>query len=137
MFDDFWSTGHTADERSLFQRIWRATGEKGLELAFTAVLPPVRAQMNEIADAITLHNWFFRPAFHDAPGNYVPVNDNTLAGAILRNLAWAPENDRLDFLLIRDFELKFNAAMQGVSEQRSRYEAAISRLFQKPAEGTS
>lgn len=129
VYDDYWSTAHVPDERELFQRVWRATGESGLRLAFTTVLPAVRGRLYDKADAITLNNWFFRPAFKDEPGHYVPVNNDTLAAAMLRNLAWAEVDERLDNRMINDFILKFEAVKQSIKDQRQKYDTAISRFF--------
>lgn len=64
----------------------------------------------------------------DESSKPAPAPADTLAGYILRNLAYAPEEERLDLRLLRDARLKAGMLAQHVATMRSDYDAAIRRL---------
>lgn len=53
---------------------------------------------------------------------------NTLAGQILRNLAYAPEEDRLDLLLQQDAERKAELLKRFAADRAADYKKTISRI---------
>lgn len=61
-------------------------------------------------------------------GKYSPAPQESVAGAILRNLAYAPEENRIDTLLINDANDRFEKVTELANKVRSDYESGISRL---------
>jgi hypothetical protein len=70
----------------------------------------------------------FRPAIWDDQRRLAPAPSGSIAGAILRNLAFAPEVSRLDALLVNDARARIVGLDDFIDEQFGAYERAISRL---------
>ncbi|GEO18741.1 hypothetical protein [Microvirga aerophila] len=69
----------------------------------------------------------FKPLFDDCPGSFSPAPHNTIAGAILRNLAHAAPGERLDDLLIADAKHKADVMQRLLGKQESDYRRGIER----------
>ncbi|KST59934.1 hypothetical protein AO398_03380 [Methylobacterium sp. GXS13] len=74
------------------------------------------------------HKAVFRPMFKDYPKSISPAPTNTIAGSILRNLAYAPTGERLDELLLADTKLKVDALRDLMNSEMNRYREGINRL---------
>jgi hypothetical protein len=57
-----------------------------------------------------------------------PAQPNTLAGMILRNLAYASDDDRYDLLLLEDARCKVSMASEFSKRRKEEFESAINRL---------
>ncbi|MBD2747773.1 hypothetical protein IC232_13800 [Microvirga sp. BT688] len=90
-----------------------------LELAFL----PLGRPSEGVAEAV------FKPLFDDRPSAFSPAPINTLAGAILRNLAHAPAGQRLDELLLTDVRAKAEAMRAVVDREEQSYRKGIERLM--------
>ncbi len=90
-----------------------------IDLAFM----PVTSQPSE-EDRLPV----FRPMFDDCPGEYSPATPNTIAGAILRNLAHAPEGKRIFDVLLNDAQRKDKAVRDVLECEEDRYRRGIERL---------
>lgn len=77
------------------------------------------------------HSAVFRPLFDDYPKAFSPAPPNTIAGSILRNLAYAPEGERLDEWLLADALEKVSALRNLLTAEEKRYREGISRLASK------
>ena len=73
-----------------------------------------------------------RPHFFEVPFKYrnkpAPARPNTLAGMILRNLAYAPDDERYDLRLLEDARRKADMARKLSEERMAEFEAAIRRV---------
>jgi hypothetical protein len=61
-------------------------------------------------------------------GQFTPAPHDSIAGAILRNLAYAPKDKRLDRLLIKDAAARVKLMEDLAKRCKSEYDAAITRL---------
>lgn len=90
------------------------------ELALDALLTPIEGgQYGEHEIDAPFHRHWNKPA---------PAKWNTLAGMILRNLAYAPDEERLDLLLLQDAKKKADMTRHFAEERRKEFETAIQRL---------
>lgn len=57
-----------------------------------------------------------------------PAKSGTLAGMILRNLAYAPDEERYDLLLLEDAKAKAKMAQEFAKDRRNEFDVAIQRM---------
>jgi hypothetical protein len=70
----------------------------------------------------------FIPSFNDVDTRYSPGQHDTISGAILRNLAYAPVDERLDDQLLRDAREKSDALQAFIGRETEAYRAGVQRL---------
>lgn len=70
----------------------------------------------------------FRPLFNDCRSDLSPAPSDTIAGAILRNLAHASPGERLDELLIKDAHAKNEEMRACIEREERRYHEGMKRL---------
>jgi hypothetical protein len=83
------------------------------------------APLNRAADGAP--GMEFKPLFNDCPESFSPAPHNTIAGAILRNLAHAEPGERLDELLIADAKHKAGVMQKLLEQQEYDYRRGIER----------
>ena len=66
-------------------------------------------------------------AIDDCAGHPTPAHHNSIAGAILRNLAFAAPEKRIDNLLLQDAKARFEKLSELAGTAKREYEAAITK----------
>lgn len=127
---------HVHPESHLFYRTLRANGALGLDLALRRAVYPQRAARNPdgMAGAANPHfckDWIFRPIIDDAPGNGVGVSEQSIAGAIIRSMLFAADEEhKLHFLLAEDARRKSRLVNKSVEAEARRYAEAVARYVE-------
>ncbi|WP_018263987.1 hypothetical protein [Methylobacterium sp. WSM2598] len=96
-------------------------GNQALDMAFRSVGRDLDVQYDAV----------FSPLYNDYPKAFSPAPPNTIAGSILRNLAYAPEGERLDELLLADARDKVGALQTLLRAEEDRYRQGVRRLIPK------
>jgi hypothetical protein len=63
----------------------------------------------------------FTAAIKDCKGKYSTARDDSIAGAILRNIAYAADEDRIDNILLADARHKFELVDALKKESEDKY----------------
>lgn len=88
--------------------------------ALDAMFTPIEDNKIEAHDIVApLDRYWNKPA---------PAKIGTLAGMILRNLAYAPDEERYDRLLLQDAKRKAEMVRDFAAERRKEFDAAIKRV---------
>jgi hypothetical protein len=89
----------------------------------------------DLVTGLAAPDWIWRLQFDDPGGLTPPVPASTLGGAILRNLAFAPDEKRLDTLLIAAVRKQTDRLERLKEAEAERYNLAIQARF--PADASA
>lgn len=113
----------SVDEETVLELMSLGSGiEKGEASPFKSV--SCRLALAGVRD----QHEIFKPAVWDDPSYLSPAPHNSIAATILRNLAYAPADQRIDSLLIRDAHKRLKDIVPFVQEELARTLSRLSEL---------